>query len=223
MLKLIWLLCKDFFAILIEIMFPEFCIGCSKMGALVCKKCYETLEFLQFPVDQNATTQLESITICCAYSGLAKKIIHELKYKGVIAVGKTIAQILYFTTAPPKFDVITFVPIHKKKRARRGFNQSEVIARELGTLFQIPVASLLLKITETKSQMSISQKTIRQKNITGTIIINPKISTDVTKRFSTVLLIDDVYTSGTTLNYCAQKLKEFGFKEINGICFAHKN
>ncbi|MBP7842508.1 ComF family protein [Candidatus Woesebacteria bacterium] len=223
MLKLIWFFCKEFFVALIEIIFPEFCIGCSKIGNLLCWKCYETVEFLQFPIKLAKETQLNSVTICCAYSGLAKKIVHELKYKGVIAVGKTVAHILYFTTAPPNFDVISFVPIHQKKKNRRGFNQSEIIAKELAFLFQKPVAELLFKTIDTKSQMSLSQKKLRQKNISETIMINSKVTSKATKKYTSVLLVDDVYTSGTTLNYCAQILKEFGFKKIHGICFAHEN
>lgn len=71
--------------------------------------------------------------------------------------------------------------------------------------------------------MSLSQKKLRQKNISETIMINSKVSSKATKKYTSVLLVDDVYTSGTTLNYCAQILKEFGFKKIHGICFAHEN
>lgn len=223
MLKLFWFFCKDFYTALIEILFPEFCIGCGKIGSLLCHKCYETLEFQQFPIQLDKTAQISTITICSDYSGIAKKIVHELKYKGVIAVGKTIAHILYFTTASPNFDLISFVPIHKKKQAQRGFNQSEIIAIELGFLFQRPVASLLQKTIQTKSQMSITQRAARQENILGTLTINPKVSFRATKKYASVLLVDDVYTSGATLNYCAQILKEFGFKQIHGICFAHEN
>lgn len=223
MLKLFRFFCKDFLNALIEILFPEFCIGCGKIGSLLCHDCYESLEFQQFPIQLDKNAQLNTITICSVYSGLAKKIVHELKYKGVIAVGKTIAHILYFTTAPPNFDLISFVPIHKKKQAQRGFNQSEIIAKELGILFQKPVASLLVKTINTKSQMSITQRAVRQENISGTLMLNPKVTRKVTKKYTSILLVDDVYTSGATLNCCAQILKEFGFKQVHGICFAHEN
>ncbi len=224
MLQLFLFFCREFFKNLVEIIFPEFCIGCAKMGTLLCNQCYEKIEFLQFVIPINEKTScLNSATCCCQYSNLAKKIIHELKYKSVINVGKTIAHIMYYTTAPPDFDLITFVPIHKKKLDQRGFNQTQVIAKELSKLFQKPVASLLIKTKHTHSQMSLNQKSDRQNNIIGTIAINPKIPKETVEKYKTILVVDDVFTSGTTLNCCAGILKKFGFQNIHGICFAHKS
>lgn len=224
MLRLLKFFCHKSFKNVLEIIFPEFCIGCIKIGTLLCGNCYEKLEFLQFTISANKKiSYLDSITCCCQYTGLAKKIIHELKYKSVISVGKTIAHIMYYTTAPPIFDLITFVPIHKKKLNQRGFNQTHVIASELSKIFQKPIASLLIKTKHTQSQMSLNQKSDRQDNIIGTITMDPRITKETTKKIKTVLIVDDVFTSGTTLNYCGQILKEFGFKNIHGICFAHRS
>lgn len=228
MLKIFFILCKEFYNQTIDIIFPEFCIGCHKIGTLLCYSCYEEIEFLQFALDisklkeKNKNWQLDSVTCCSYYQGITKKIVHELKYHSVLAVGKLIAHLLYYTTHPPPFDLITFVPIHAKKQKQRGFNQSQVIAQELGQLFQKPVACLLVKMKQTKSQMSIHQRSQREKNIIGSIVINTAVPKRITNTSPKVLLIDDVFTSGNTLNYCATILKQFGFEKVHGLCFAHE-
>ncbi|GIK84268.1 MAG: phosphoribosyl transferase [Patescibacteria group bacterium] len=223
MWKIIFLYTKKLLGCLVEIVFPEFCVGCSKFGRLLCYSCYETIEFIQFStLPKDTHTHLDSITCCCYYQGITKKIIHEFKYQSVKAIGKTIAHILYYSTKPPNFDIITFVPMYKKKMQQRGFNQAQVIAEELGLLFQKPVVQLLIKTKQTKSQMSLHNKSNRQKNIENTIEINQKISKNIADFFPNVLLIDDVFTSGTTLNYCASVLKKFGFSKTHGFCFAHE-
>lgn len=228
MLKLFFILCKEFCKQTIEIVFPEFCIGCHKIGTLLCYACFEKIEFLQFSLsvselkNQTKNWKLDSVTCCSYYQGITQKIVHELKYHSVIAVGKLIAHLLYYTTQPPPFELITFVPIHVKKQKQRGFNQSQVIAQELGKLLQKPVACLLIKKKQTRSQMSIHDRKQRETNITHSIVMNTAVPQEVTVTSPRVLLIDDVFTSGNTLNYCATILKQFGFEEVHGLCFAHE-
>ena len=224
MIGLVTLYYKKILQACIEVLFPEFCIGCESLNTLLCRNCYETIEFLQFALSsKEKCPNLSSITCCCYYDGLAKKIIQELKYHSVIAAGKTVAHLMYYTCYLPEHCVVTFVPMHKKKIGKRGFNQTEVIATELSKLTNKPVAQLLVKTQTTKSQMSIHSKDIRKQNIIGTISINPQVSTHATKTYTSVLIIDDVFTSGATLEYCAKILTDFGFTTVHGLCFAHQS
>ena len=208
----------------IEIVFPEFCIGCKKIGTLLCSNCYEQLEYTQFKINKKKlTNDLDTISCCCYYSEISKKIITELKYRGVIAVGKVIAHILFYSTSIPNTDLITFVPIHQKKLSLRGFNQTEIIAMELSRLTNIPVATLLIKTKHTVSQMSQNLIIDRQKNIVNTIMVNPSIPYSFTLKNKSIMIIDDVFTTGTTISYCAKILKSFGFEKVHGVCFAYKN
>lgn len=199
-------------------------MGCSKLNTLLCNKCYATLEFVQFKIDTKQKFEnLNSIACCCYYEEIAKNLVHQLKYNGVINIGKVIAGVIYYNSNLPKYDLITFVPMHKKKIKLRGFNQTEIIAKELGKLVNVPVAKLLIKTKNTKSQMSLGKKSNRLKNILNSIKINPKVNILDTKKYKSILIIDDVFTSGTTLNYCAKILKNFGFKNIHGSCFLYRN
>jgi competence protein ComFC len=241
MFNLIKLFIKNIFNNLIEIIFPEFCVICGKLNTLLCRNCYETLEFVQFKVSVQSryknnssefkglnnlnsfNNNLDSITCCCYYESSAKNLIHELKYNGVINVGKTIAGIIYYSSNLPEVDLITFVPIHKKKEKLRGFNQTEIIAKELGKLTSTPVARLLIKTKNTKSQMSLGKKENREENILDSIEINSMVLSSDKKKYKSILIVDDVFTSGTTLNYCSTILKNFGFNDVHGSCFLYKN
>lgn len=222
MFTFIKLFIREFFINIIEILFPEFCVGCGKLNTLLCNKCYETLEFVQFKIEaQNICKKLDSITCCCYYDKISKNLIHQLKYNGVINIGQVIAHIIYYNSNLPKYDLITFVPMHKKKTKLRGFNQAKVIALKLGKLTKTPVAELLIKTKNTKSQMSLGKKSNRQKNISNSIEINNKIDKLAIKKYKSILIVDDVFTTGTTLNYCAKILKNCGFKEIHGSVYAN--
>lgn len=223
MLSLFIFFWRKLFNAILEIIFPDFCVGCNKINTLLCNRCYETLEFTQHEFINPSQKSLNSIVCCCYYNGIAKKIIHELKYKSVVAVGKIIAHLMFYHSNIPNFDVLTFVPIHKKKLDQRGFNQSQVIALELAKLTKKPIVELLIKTKHTQSQMSLELKTNRENNIEGTINTNPEIPFSFTFKNPTVLIVDDVFTSGTTLNYCAKILKNFGFKTVHGICFLFKS
>jgi len=213
----------NFYKAIIDLMFPEFCVGCNKLNTLLCSRCFEELEFLQFKIDKNKTKYLNSINCCCYYNSVAKKLVHELKYKYVKDVGKTIAHIMYYAMDYKKIDLITFVPIHKMKEDQRGFNQSEIIATQLSKLLNVPIAQLLIKTKETKSQMSVGNKKDREKNILGSISINKLVDKQSKDAYKSILIVDDVFTTGVTLNYCAKILKDFGFKNIHGCCFLFRN
>lgn len=110
--------------------------------------------------------------------------------------------------------------MHNKKQRVRGFNQSELIAQELSKLLNIPILPLLKKNTYTQSQMSISNKNQREKNIAGTI---QSIDHNVQQcQNAKILIVDDVYTSGATLEACVSALQNSGIHEIHGLCFAHR-
>ena len=118
------------------------------------------------------------------------------------------------------FERISFiipVPLHKKRLRERGFNQSEFIAGLIGNLYQIPVLSdLLTKTVPTLPQATLT-KVERAKNIKGAFQV--KESSYIQK--GTVLLIDDVYTTGATVNECARVLKRAKAEQVYVFALAH--
>lgn len=222
---MLWLIITYLFSQLIEIIFPRYCLGCNKMGTLLCNRCFETLPYLQFPVKPTKNSKLTSITVAFEYSGVIKSIIYEYKYRRVQMIATLIANLLYYCCSIPKSDYITFVPIHTSKLRRRGFNQSKEIAIVLGKLLHMPVISILEKNKKGVTQMTLKNKFERKKNLAGTLIFSKKVTKNELKLLnnSRILLVDDIYTTGSTLNYCAHLISEHTTATLSAICFAHKS
>ena len=155
------------------------------------------------------------------YEGLLKKSIHLVKYRRKIALSKGLAELMinYINNclAIENFDYLIPVPLYKRQYRKRGFNQTELLVNEIGKHFNKKVISNNLKrIKDTQSQYKLN-KSQRKKNTKDVFFIkNPHI---FHKR--TVLLVDDVYTTGATVNECAKVLYKAGTKLVDVLVLAH--
>lgn len=213
---------KSFFELLVEIFFPYFCVGCQKYDTLLCCDCYEKIIFVNNqPKLKENIKYLDEIISICEFNDVVKQIIYQLKYKSVKDLSLVSAEIIYRAANIPKSDYITFVPLHKQKRKTRGFNQSREIATTLSDLTNIELLPLLTKTKQTKSQMSVSNKELRSKNLEGCFeVINSVDKKQIKDK--TILIVDDVFTTGSTLNECAKILKKLDVKKIIGITLVLK-
>lgn len=186
---------------------------CAKCGdvlasetTMVCDKCKN----FDYVFDHN--------TSCCYYGEESATLVKTLKYGGKKYYAKHIAEIMFNESQAFKnIDIITFVPISRKRRRARGFNQAEVIATELGKLTDLPVLDLLVKVSESKNQAKLGQKD-RIKNLIGSFGVN-ELNKDKIKG-KNILIIDDVFTTGTTLNETSKVIKAFKPKSVNTFTFA---
>lgn len=106
------------------------------------------------------------------------------------------------------------MPIHKTKLKERGFNQAEVLARGISKSVGIPVAyDYLIRCHKTKAQKRLNDRE-RAKNLHGAFMVNPVYSTT---SYSKVMLVDDIYTTGSTIDSCAQVLLEEGINKVDFI------
>lgn len=108
--------------------------------------------------------------------------------------------------------ILTFVPMHWRRRAQRGYNHSEILARNVGKILGLEVEGLLVKKQATRRQAELSGAK-RRTNLSG--VFAPKTNIDIKKR--QIIIIDDVTTTGSTLNECAAVLKLAGAKEVWGL------
>lgn len=145
------------------------------------------------------------------YNGVIKNVILNFKYKKVFLAGNILSQFLLELIKENNIeaDGIFFVPASKKSIRKRGFNQCEVMAKEVGEVTSIPVYKSLMKVKETKEQKTLS-KYDREKNIKDAFVVIK--SEDVKDK--RIILIDDVITTGATVKECEKVLKHFGAKEI---------
>lgn len=207
--------------VLLDLLFPKFCCGCSKMDTYLCGSCFNEVDLLSMPIKLSLEPQyITQITAVAYYERIIRSLIHTYKYEFVQGIGKSLAQFIYYTTQIPTTDYITAVPLHPQRAQERGFNQSALVAQELSKLTGTEYIELLERTSFTMPQASITDKQKRLTNITNHFkISNDLILTKITGK--TVLIIDDVSTTGATLNECARILVSAGVSAVEGLVIAH--
>ncbi len=154
------------------------------------------------------------------YQPPISSLIKTLKYQGIKNAAKVLGWMLYSHLQLPFSDYISWAPISKKRVSSRGFNQAELITLELAKLKQQATSAkkLLIKNKDTPKQ---AQSTVRERvtNLEGSIVINPNFCNKLLRK-KTVSLIDDVVSTGSTLNECAKVLKQAGVEKVIGIAIA---
>ncbi len=158
---------------------------------------------------------LDRVIALGCYDGLWKEYIHRIKYKGQPYLLEHIHQDLVSLTirSIPPPDAVVPVPMHQRKLMERGFNQAEIIASILSKKLGIYLNNCLDRITDTLPQTTLGRKD-RIKNLKGAFQIKNEI--EITEEI--IWLVDDVTTTGATLDECASILKGNGVKKIYAVC-----
>jgi competence protein ComFC len=209
---------------ILDLLFPKFCCGCSRIGTYLCNSCYNQLDFIPLPLQLRVSrSYLIQAQAAVRYEEPIKTLLHECKYQGVANLGKWCASLLYYTVVLPEIDLITSVPLHEHKLKHRGYNQAEIIAKQLAFLLGKPYQQCLIKNRNTSSQAATSSVAERFINLQQAFSVHPSLRGQPISIFSgkSILLIDDVITTGSTLNECALPLVENGAKQVFGLAVAH--
>lgn len=233
---------------LLDLFFPKFCLGCKKEGVFLCEDCRTLLDISEFdyclcdkkpfrlpPESKNGKCQrcqnkkLSGLYFALSYkeNSLTKKLIRQFKYQPYIKeLSQTLASILieHFLLSKKNTDeiwqnsILIPVPLDTKKLKTRGYNQSEELANELSKILKIPVFSdVLLKTKNTPPQMELSKQE-REKNLINAFCVRNSAKISGKKIF----LVDDVYTTGSTMEQCATVLRENKAKSVWGITISRE-
>ncbi len=149
-----------------------------------------------------------------------QQAIYQLKYRNIRALAQPMAKLLqdYLLAYPVPGEVLAPVPLHRKRLRERGYNQSHLLTRELGKLVNLPVVDdCLTRLRHTPPQARTSTVTERRSNVADAFTCR-----DDGLRDKQVLLIDDVSTSGATLDACAAALKAAGATSVWGLVLARE-
>ena len=194
-----------------ESIFPVFCLGCGKEGERVCGECYETID------TKGMLGHFHLAVTPYHEDWLIGKIVRGFKYDYEEELSGVIEKLVrgfvekhtdYFAQA----DAITFVPLHKKRHAERGFNQSEFIAQVVSRAIGKPVSDMLIRHRNTEHQARLN----REKRL-----VNVKDAfASISAIGGRVLLVDDVYTTGSTMRECANALLKAGADKVFGFSLA---
>ncbi|MCL2679085.1 MAG: ComF family protein [Dehalococcoidia bacterium] len=163
---------------------------------------------------------IDSIRSPLRFQGLAREAIHKLKYQNIRVLSDPLASIMaqYIERHPVPVDVLVPVPMHRRRLKERGYNQSDLLASHLGLRLGLPmIANTLQRARHTTPLARTTSVLERQHLVTGAFVCKNE-----NLRGKRVLLIDDVSTSGATLNACATALKTAGAIEVRGLTVARE-
>ena len=172
------------------------------------------------PSCASRASSIAAIRSIFRFEGVARVAVHELKYRNLRAIAPTIASYLaaYRMDEMIEPDVIVPVPMHPRRQRQRGYNQSELLARGLGRARALLVdTSSLRRIDAGRSQVRTANRRERSRNVTDAFACAEGSFSD-----TRVLLVDDVCTTGATLEACAVALRSAGAVQVVGLTVARE-
>ena len=218
---------------LLDLLFPKFCLGCGKFGSYICSSCFSkihSLPYLKCPGCDRASIDgfthpkckkqfgLDRLISFFPYTGIVQKAIKTIKYR---YAHKVTDDVLRFISLPklPKQSVFVPIPLHPSRRRIRGFNQAEMIARVLSKRFDIPIRTDILKrVRKTVPQVDMKNREDRLNNMKDVFRVNKEAIQSVQQHI--IILVDDVYTTGATIQSACEALKRAGVKRVWGLTIA---
>lgn len=213
---------KNFF---LDLFFPTRCIKCQTFGPELCKTCSTSMKY---PDQEN----MDNIFACFQYQDpIIKKLLHSLKYYRKQTIGNTLGEYIYdrlieeiaelqlFSSGSPI--MLVPIPLSSKRLQKRGYNQATLIAKGMihndkDHIFVLE-KDLVVKIKDTLPQAKIKNRATRLRNIVGCFAIKHPHKI----RGRTVIVVDDVTTTGGTISEIMKLLKKSGAKKVVGFAVAH--
>ena len=206
----------------LDYFFPPICGMCGEINEnYICNNCYENIKKIKkCVINEYNNRNFSKHLYIFIYEGIIRNKIIEYKFEDKGYLYKMFAKIILSDKKTcnfiKKYDVIIPVPISKKRKKKRGYNQSELVANELAQKLNQDIwTDIIIKKKDNKPQSELN-KLERIKNVEDIYEINKPIEVKNKK----VLLLDDIYTTGSTVNEIARKLKQNQTQEIGVITLA---
>lgn len=192
---------------LLDLIFPPACEACRRRSnEALCPACFSQIKFMKPQM---------GIYAAAAYEGPLRTAIHRFKFKKRRKLAEPLGLLLvkYLSQAADlnirDYDHIVPVPLHRARLRQRGFNQAELIARVVGRYFELPVLPALERTRDTRAQFVLSRGD-RVENVKGAF----KVSDSRAVYQKNVLVLDDIYTTGSTMAECCKTLKIAGARRV---------
>ena len=219
-----------------DIIFPSICLGCEKKISqeYLCQECREKIIFLSPPRCRYCLKPLSvnSSSICkecsrkiypykrlisaTAYKEPMLSLIHHFKYKNCDYLADFLSSLVVnhlkkMGFNPNKYKLIIPVPLHKDKLKTRGYNQAGLLSKLLSNYFKIPFKDDIIDNTNIRPSQTKLPKQKRKKNVEGIFVVKKELDG------KEIILVDDIFTTGSTVNACSRALKEKGAGSITVI------
>ena len=227
---------KRYTSKIVDFFFPRSCVGCGKGGDFICARCRSNLPYLPDSVCTKCGKPISGYDVCPSckssrvtidgirsvfrFDGVIRKAIHVFKYSHVKALVDPFAELLYtyLLAHPLQGAILVPVPLHRDRLKARGYNQSALVARKLGIYMNFPVSEdCLIRIKNSIPQVQTMNGEERTRNVADAFNCR-----DGRLQGKYVILVDDVCTTGSTLDACAVALKKSGVSSVWGITIARE-
>ena len=220
-------------------LYPPACIACKVMlpvnmgNFYMCERCEPLFARVELPIcekcGKNLITQDENCASCFGknfyfesnvstfmYDDLMKDLLHDMKFRNKkrIATGLGLLWAKHIECPDEDF-LLTWLPMHPKKQKERGFNQAEVMAKQIAKGLGVPCRNIIRRVVDTPAQAGLHPK-LRHENVKGAFEVNSGYSVHGTN----IVIIDDIFTTGASINECARVLIEGGAKKIHARTLA---
>lgn len=217
---------------LLDFFFPKRCVGCGRVGTYFCDQCRETIRVIKeneavCPVCERLALDGKTHPACRTrytpdgltsffhYDGVVRKAIKALKYRLVTDLASEFISLVpdeSFNNA-----VLLPIPLHSSRYKERGFNQSEVLGSEIAEKLQISMRTdILMRTKKTDPQAGLKHRKDRLENMNGVFALQRTMNNEL----RTIILFDDVFTTGATMRAATAELKRHGAKNVWCITIA---
>lgn len=229
---------------LLDVIYPPRCVVCQQVGAVVCADCLRSMRPLDAPIcahcgttisgaDHPATVlcsdcvagrgvaHLDGVRVATTYQGAARSALLALKFGSQRRVAARLAILMAapYTSDIHTADIIIPVPLHASRRRERGYNQAELLARAFAERQGLSMRTDILARTRATTAQTRLPREERRRNVAGAFaLVAPEASRVIVGRH--ILLVDDVTTTGSTLDASAEPLRAAGAASIWGLAFA---
>jgi competence protein ComFC len=216
----------------IDLVYPKFCAGCTRRGAWLCDACATALPCFSTPwCDRcgvpgtysrckcsSTPENLEQVRSVGPFDGWLRGAVVQFKYHGEWARAAHLGEPLAAAVAHmQRVDALIPVPLHSSRLRQRGFNQSLLLAQQAGGLLGVEVKEALVRTRQTDAQINLGAEQ-RIANVAGAFAVQPHIRlADLS-----IVLIDDVITTGSTLSACAEALINAGVSSVKAASLARE-
>jgi len=222
-------------SIFLNLLFPIQCLGCNQESVWICKNCQNKIHLQKYQICpnckktktegnlcgncQNTKIYFDKLLVAAKYEKehLIQKVIKTFKYRFIKDLNKFLGDFLSDTIRKYiknyKNYILIPIPLHLKKEKWRGFNQAELLTDTISENLQIFIDKNLIKRIKYQKSQAELDRDLRLKNLHNAFQIEDKIKA-LNKKF---ILIDDIATTGTTLNECAKMLKTAGAIEVVAV------
>jgi ComF family protein len=207
-------LLQGWFSLAIDLLFPPRCGGCGKVDTFWCETCQEDIDHIAFPAQVRQLPAFSGLASSALHTGKIREAVQALKYENVPSVAEPLGQRLAKHLAAQRWmiDTLIPVPLSTTRLKERGYNQAELLAQAVSKHSAIPCASTALrrqKHTESQVTMTAAERltNVQQAFSADSIFVKDR----------SVLIIDDVLTTGATLTACGEALLSVGAAAVYGL------